>query len=293
MPTVETPEPITWTVGDVRITRVSEMEVHWPFSVLLPGADDLIDDYDWLRPDFVTDDGRMRLSMHSLVIESEGMRIVVDTCAGNDKSRPGAPPFEQLSTPFLEDLTAAGFAPETIDAVACTHLHVDHVGWNTRLVDGEWVPTFANARYLFAQKEFDYWRAEPQDYGPVFEDSVEPVMDAGLGDLVALDHHINGEVWFEPTPGHTPGHVSVIIESAGERAVITGDMTHHPLQFAHPELASSADYNRDGSSTATRLDAYPRWADGRLIIGTHFAGRTAGRIETGDQPNSWVFAPGG
>ena len=111
MPTVEKSTPITWTVGDVRITRISELEVHWPFAVLLPGAEDLIDDYDWLRPDFVTDDGRMRLSMHSLVVESAGMRIVVDTCVGNDKSRPGAPPFEQLSTPFLEDLTAAGFAP--------------------------------------------------------------------------------------------------------------------------------------------------------------------------------------
>ena len=291
MPTVEKSEPITWAVGDARITRISELEVHWPFKALLPGADELIDDYDWLRPDFVTDDGRMRLSMHSLVIESAGMRIVVDTCVGNDKSRPGAPPFEQLSTPFLEDLTAAGFGPETIDTVACTHLHVDHVGWNTRLVGGEWVPTFDNARYLFVQKEFDYWRAEPQDYGPVFEDSVEPVMDAGLGDLVATDHRINEEVWFESTPGHTPGHVSVIIESAGERAVITGDMTHHPLQFAHPDLASSADYSRDGASTATRLDAYPRWADGRLVIGTHFAGRTAGHIEPAETPNTYRFAP--
>ena len=291
MPTVEKSEPITWAVGDARITRISELEVHWPFKALLPGADELIDDYDWLRPDFVTDDGRMRLSMHSLVIESAGMRIVVDTCVGNDKSRPGAPPFEQLSTPFLEDLTAAGFAPETIDTVACTHLHVDHVGWNTRLVGGEWVPTFDNARYLFVQKEFDYWRTEPQDYGPVFEDSVAPVMDAGLGDLVGADHRINEEVWFESTPGHTPGHVSVIIESAGERAVITGDMTHHPLQFAHPDLASSADYSRDGASTATRLDAYPRWADGRLVIGTHFAGRTAGHIEPAETPNTYRFAP--
>ena len=217
MPTVDKSTPITWTVGDARLTRIAELEVHWPFSVLLPGAEDVIDDYDWLRPDFVTDDGRMRLSMHAVVIESDGLRIIVDTCVGNDKSRPGAPPFEQLSTPFMEDLEAAGFAPETIDYVVCTHLHVDHVGWNTRLVDGQWVPTFPNARYLFVQAEYDYWRAEPQDYGPVFEDSVQPITDAGLADLVSPDHRINDEVWFESTPGHTPGHVSVIISSAGER----------------------------------------------------------------------------
>jgi len=291
MPTVDKSTPIAWSVGDAQLTRIAELEVHWPFGILLPGAEDVIDDYDWLRPDFVTDDGRMRLSMHSVVIESAGLRIIVDTCVGNDKSRPGAPPFEQLSTPFLGDLEAAGFAPETIDFVVCTHLHVDHVGWNTRLVDGQWVPTFPNARYLFVQAEYDYWRAEPQDYGPVFEDSVQPIMDAGLADLVGPDHRINDEVWFESTPGHTPGHVSVIIESAGERAVITGDMIHHPLQFARPDMASSADYAADGASTATRLEAFPRWCDGRLVIGTHFAGRTAGHIETTDQPNSWVFAP--
>ena len=291
MPTVDKSTPIAWSVGDAQLTRIAELEVHWPFGILLPGAEDLIDDYDWLRPDFVTDDGRMRLSMHSVVIESAGLRIIVDTCVGNDKSRPGAPPFEQLSTPFLGDLEAAGFAPETIDFVVCTHLHVDHVGWNTRLVDGQWVPTFPNARYLFVQAEYDYWRAEPQDYGPVFEDSVQPIMDAGLADLVGPDHRINEEVWFESTPGHTPGHVSVIIESAGERAVITGDMIHHPLQFARPDMASSADYAADGASTATRLEAFPRWCDGRLVIGTHFAGRTAGHIETTDQPNSWIFAP--
>ena len=291
MPTVDKSAPISWTLGDAQITRIAELEVHWPFSILLPGADEVIDNYDWLRPDFVTDDGRMRLSMHALVIESAGMRIMVDTCVGNDKSRPGAPPFEQLSTPFLADLEAAGFSPESIDVVVCTHLHVDHVGWNTRLVDGEWVPTFPNARYLFVQAEYDYWRTEPQDYGPVFEDSVQPVMDAGLADLVAPDHRINDEVWLESTPGHTPGHVSVIIESAGQTATITGDMTHHPLQFAHPDLASTADYSRDGTSTRTRLDAYPRWADGRLVIGTHFAGRTAGHIEPADKPNTWIFAP--
>ncbi len=291
MPTVERSSPITWTVGDVRLTRIAELEAQWPFGILLPGAEDIIDDHDWLRPDFVTDDGLMRLSMHSVVIESLGLRIIVDTCVGNDKPRPGAPPFDQLATPFLDDLESAGFAPESIDYVVCTHLHVDHVGWNTRLVNDQWVPTFPNARYLFCETEYDYWRAEPQHYGPVFEDSVQPIIDAGLADLTSADHRINDEVWFEPTPGHTPGHVSVIVSSQGQQAVITGDMIHHPVQFARPDMASSADYQADGTSTATRLEAFGRWCDGRLVIGTHFAGRTAGHIIPTETPNTWRFNP--
>jgi len=267
-----------WQVGDVTITKVLEMEPHWPFSAILPGAEDLIDAHDWLRPDFVTDEGRMKLSIHTLVVRSEGQTILVDTCCGNGKERPGAKPFENLETDFLDRLTAAGVNPTDVDVVVCTHLHVDHVGWNTQLVDGDWVPTFPNAAYLFVEAEYSHWRDEPQHYGPVFDDSVAPVMDAELGQLVAPDHQITSEVRLESTPGHTPGHASVRIESGGEVAIITGDMTHHPVQFAHPDLPSSADWRQD-MSTATRHDAYERWADGRLVIGTHFAGRTAGRLE--------------
>ena len=277
-----------WNVGDAKITKVVETEQRWPFKALLPGAEELVDAHEWLRPDFVTDDGRMKLSIHSLVVESSGQTIVVDTCAGNGKARPGAPAFDELQTDFLADFAAAGFDPAAVDTVVCTHLHVDHVGWNTMLVDGEWVPTFPNARYVFVQAEFDHWRDEPQSYGPVFEDSVAPIVDAGLADLVQPDHRINDEVQLESTPGHTPGHASVRIESQGEVAVITGDMIHHPVQFAHPEMASSADWRQD-LSTATRHDAFDRWADGRLVIGTHFAGRTAGRLDRLDQDGGWRF----
>lgn len=268
---------VMWSIGDVTVTKVLEMEVHWPFKSLLPGADDLIAGVDWLRPDFVTDEGRMKLSIHALLVKSKGLTIIVDTCCGNSKERPGAKAFANLDTPFLQDLTSAGFHPNDIDIVMSTHLHVDHVGWNTQLVDGEWIPTFPNAKYLFVKEEFDYWQNEPQDYGPVFDDSVRPIVEAGLAEMVSDTHQLTSEVWLESTSGHTPGHVSVCIESVGERALITGDMTHHPIQFAHPDLASSADWRQDISS-ATRKDAYGRWSDGRLVIGTHFAGRTAGFI---------------
>ncbi|HAA67372.1 MAG: MBL fold metallo-hydrolase [Acidimicrobiaceae bacterium] len=268
----------TWNIGDVSITKVLEMEKHWPFSALLPGAEEVIDDLDWLRPDFVTDEGRMKLSIHALVIESDGQTIIVDTCCGNNKDRPGAPAFHNLETDFLGELSRCGFSPTDVDVVLSTHLHVDHVGWNTQLVDGTWVPTFPNAEYLFVRPEFEHWAAEPQDYGPVFEDSVQPIIDAGLATVVEADHQITANISLELTAGHTPGHVSVVIESGNDMALITGDMTHHPVQFAHPEMASSADWRQD-MSTATRFEAYKRWSDGRLVIGTHFAGRTAGRLK--------------
>ena len=276
----------TWQIGDVSITKVLEMEKHWPFSALLPGAEGVVDEFEWLKPDFVTEEGKMKLSIHALIIESEGLTIIVDTCCGNNKQRPGAIAFDNLETDFIEELEKSGYKPEDVDVVVSTHLHVDHVGWNTTLVDGTWVPTFPNAEYLFVKDELDYWSSEPQDYGPVFEDSVQPILDAGMATIIDVGYEITGEIGLELTAGHTPGHVSVTINSQDELGLVTGDMTHHPVQFAKPDLASSADWNQE-MSTATRLEAYERWSDGRLIIGTHFAGRTAGILVA--QENSWRF----
>lgn len=278
----------TWQIGDVSITKVLEMEKHWPFSSLLPGAEEIVDNFGWLKPDFVTEEGRMKLSIHALIIESEGLTIIVDTCCGNDKQRPGAAPFENLQTDFIGELQRSGYAPEDVDVVISTHLHVDHVGWNTTLVEGSWVPTFPNANYLFVKDELDHWSSEPQHYGPVFEDSVQPILDAGLATVIGVDYEITNEIGLELTAGHTPGHVSLVINSGNESALITGDMTHHPIQFAQPDLASSADWNQD-MSTATRFEAYERWSDGRLVIGTHFAGRTAGILVA--EGSGWRFEP--
>ena len=271
-----------WKIGDVTVTKVVEIESVGKVTWILPDATpERLRTVDWLVPDFATTDGKAHVSIHALVVESAGQRILVDTCIGNDKQRPNIPVWDRLSGPFLEDLEAAGFAPESIDRVLCTHLHIDHVGWNTRLVDGKWVPTFENARYLFGRREFEYWKAEDAEdslYGDVFGDSVQPVFEAGLVDLVDSDHVVNSEIRFEPTPGHTPGHVSVVIESRGERAVITGDLMHHPVQCAHPEWGSSADVEPE-QALRTRREFLARYADGPvLVIGTHFAGPTAGKI---------------
>jgi glyoxylase-like metal-dependent hydrolase (beta-lactamase superfamily II) len=225
-------------------------------------------------------DGRLIMSIHALIVETPDRRIIVDTCLGNDKQR-AIPGWHMRTGPFLDDIAAAGYPRESIDTVLCTHLHVDHVGWNTMLVDGKWVPTFPKARYLIGRKEFDHW----QGHGPAnargddpFSDSVKPVFDAGLVDFVESDHAICPEIRLEPTPGHTPGHVSVRISSKGEEGLITGDVMHHPCQMAHPEWASAADSDAD-RARITRLSLLDRCAGAPLlVIGTHFAGPTAGRV---------------
>jgi glyoxylase-like metal-dependent hydrolase (beta-lactamase superfamily II) len=270
---------LSWQVGDVRVTRVVEIEMAADATWILPDATAVnLAAVPWLRPHFVDERGRAIMSIHALLIESGESRIVVDTCVGNDKKR-SVPNWSDRSGPFLEDLAAAGFPAESIDTVLCTHLHVDHVGWNTRLEGGRWVPTFPNARYLVHRVEWEFWsKQEGTEFGDVIGDSVRPVFDAGLVDLVESSHRIDEQVRLAPTPGHTPGHVSVWIESAGQRAVVTGDLMHHPVQCTHPEWASSADED-PGEARATRRAFLEGTGDAPvLVIGTHFAAPTAGHV---------------
>lgn len=283
---------LTWRIGEVTVTRILELEATGGTRFILPQATpEVIRDIGWLAPHFADETGRLRMSIHALVVETPTKRIIVDTCIGNDKQR-DIPTWSNLQTSFLSDLAAAGFPPETIDVVLCTHLHVDHVGWNTKLVEGRWVPTFPNARYLIGRQEFDYWQAEEAgtehpERSP-FHDSVKPVFDAGLVDLVDTDHVVTPEVSLEPTLGHTPGHVSIRIRSGGEEALITGDFAHHPCQLAHPEWASNADYDKE-ASTATRRRVFGALEDTPvLVIGTHFASPTAGHIVRDGE--TWRFA---
>lgn len=268
-----------WRIGDVSITKLVELEVAGKATWILPDltAENLAG-VPWCRPHFATDDGRVVMSIHALLIESQGQRIVVDTCVGNDKSL-NVPNWNKRQGPFLAELAAAGFPADSIDTVLCTHLHVDHVGWNTKLENGKWVPTFSNARYLWNRAEYEHWsKTEQGEYGAVVQESVLPVYEAGKVDLVGPDHVVTDEVRLEPTHGHTPGHVSVHVTSRGEEAVITGDLMHHPAQCAHPEWRSSAD--SDGAQAErTRREFLARYADRPvLVIGTHFATPTAGRI---------------
>jgi glyoxylase-like metal-dependent hydrolase (beta-lactamase superfamily II) len=213
------------------------------------------------------------MSIHSLVIETPSRRIVVDTGLGNDKEGRNVPTWNNRNTPFLETMREAGFPPDSIDTVICTHLHVDHVGWNTTLVGGRWVPTFANARYVFGKTEYEYWRdhSDTPDRLAVFNDSVKPIVDAGRADLVASDGKLCDEVTLIPTPGHSPGHMSLHIRSNGEEGLLTGDVAHHPCQMAHLDWSSTVDSDPI-QSAVTRRELFSRFADTpTLVIGGHFS----------------------
>ncbi|REJ81258.1 MAG: MBL fold metallo-hydrolase [Acidobacteria bacterium] len=258
-------------VGEVRIRRVVELEAAGGTRFLLPDATrEAVREIDWLRPHFADAEGNLILSIHSWLLDTPSGRVVVDTGLGNDKQRE-IPLWNARSGPYLEELTSAGFAPGDIDLVINTHLHVDHVGWNTRWRDGAWTPTFPSARYLLGRVEWEHWsrRPEPQ-YRQVIDDSVRPVVEAGLADLFEMDQRLTPEISAEPTTGHSIGHVSLWIESAGERALVSGDFLHHPAQAARPEWCSTADHDRD-QAIATRRRMLARLADeGVAVFGMHF-----------------------
>jgi len=269
-----------WQIGDVRITRIIETEdTSMTAAIMLPDATpDNLAPLDWLRPHFVDDDGNLISSIFSLLVESRGKRIVIDTCLGNDKPR-AVPDWNERQGAFLEEIAAAGFSRETVDYVACTHLHPDHVGWNTIWRDGEWQPTFPNARYLFSERDWEWLDNAPvTPLGDYCGDSVRPVFAAGLADIVAPDHVITDEVHLVSTPGHSPGHVAVRISSNGEHAMVTGDLMHHPCQMARPHWSSPFDYDTNMALDTRRQFLEEFGNEPVLIIGTHFATPTAGRI---------------
>jgi len=273
----------SWKIGDVEITRIVEVNT-WEddITMLLPDATPAtVQAYPWLLPHYATPDGKMLISFQCFVMRTPTRQIMLDTCIGNDRQRE-FPVFTNMQTSFLADLAHAGFTPESIDTVLCTHLHFDHVGWNTQLVNGKWVPTFPNARYLFGRFEYEHWLMLEATHGyhdlNHMGDSIRPVVDAGLVDLIEPEHRICPELSLLPTPGHTPGHVSICIESKGEKAIITGDMMHHPIQLERP--GQLARFDMDGKVACnTRVSFVERVANsGTFVIGSHFNEPTGGYV---------------
>jgi glyoxylase-like metal-dependent hydrolase (beta-lactamase superfamily II) len=281
---------MSWRVGNVKITKLVELEVTGGSRFLLPQATyPEVQKLKWLIPDFADEQGKLKLAVQSLIVETPTRRIMVDTGIGNDKQGRNIPTWNNLQKPFLEDMTKAGYPLDSIDTVLCTHLHVDHVGWNTRLVGGKWVPTFTRARYVFGKTEYDYWKANTTTptHAAVFEDSVKPVVEAGLAELIPSDHKLTDEITMIPTPGHSPGHMSIHIKSAGEEALLTGDVAHHPVQMYHLDWSSLAD--SDGKQAArTRQELFSRFSNkGVLVIGGHFG---AGHIRSDGERFTYVAA---
>jgi glyoxylase-like metal-dependent hydrolase (beta-lactamase superfamily II) len=279
-------------IGEVVVTKVVEAVFHSQTEVLLPGSstEHLLANRDWLSPQFIDDEGKLLISMHSLLIDADGRKIVVDTGVGDDLPTE----FEFMTMPgdkYIRDLQAAGFAPDAVDFVVCTHLHVDHVGWNTRREGERWVPTFPNARYIFAKEAVDAWRkpAGPglNAHGTV--NTVQPLLDAGVVDQVDLDHVLTPSVRLVSTPGHSHGHFSVEIVSGGQRGFITGDASHHPVQWVGLDWGCKSDLDVE-ESTRTRQRILDKCLDtDTLIMGTHYAGPVAGRLAT--TPDGIRFVP--
>ncbi|HWD58025.1 MAG TPA: MBL fold metallo-hydrolase [Stellaceae bacterium] len=228
--------------------------------------------------------GRLMFAFHSFVVRTGRHTILVDACIGNDKERPARPQFHHMRTSFIDDLARIGVKPEEVDYVMCTHLHWDHVGWNTRLQNGQWVPTFPNAKYVMAKKEFDHWQdfslsGVDSPHAQAFGDSILPVVKTGQALLVGDDYALDDGLWFESYPGHTPGNVVIHARSGGERGLFIGDVLHHPLQCLKPEWSTFACTDQAGSRVSrTRL--IETYADGdTLILPAHFPAPTCGHIK--------------
>jgi glyoxylase-like metal-dependent hydrolase (beta-lactamase superfamily II) len=293
-----TSDPIyRWRVGEIEILRVLEFEAAlFEPTILYPEASsEIIERHRaWLEPKLMDPaSGLLSFAFHSTVIKTPRATILVDTCSGNDKERPHKLRYHRKNWPYLANLATAGFAPEDIDYVLCTHLHADHVGWNTRLIDGRWVPTFPNARYLFARQEWEHWRVAElrTEYttDPYYEDSLLPVMDYGQAELVATDYAFDDSVWIEPWPGHTPGHVCIVVRSQGASVVLSGDIMHTALQCAEPQLNSCFCIAPE-TARATRRRLLETFADTRvMIIPAHFPTPTAGWIRSHDRSFRFHF----
>ena len=275
------------SLGDFQIQKVLDTQFLAPLEMIFQEHDWSVfeQNADWLAPTQVDMDKRMPwLSFHSYLIQTGTNTILIDACIGNHKDRGGAPGFHMGETKYLDQLTAAGVSVEDIDYVMCTHMHADHVGWNTQLIDGRWVPTFPNAMYVFAEKEYKHWEkqaaAEPD--GPWQErsyyDSVLPVMDAGQACLVDLDFELENGVWLESAPGHSPGNMMINAKSNGKHGVFSGDVVHHAVQVAEPLWYTN--FCMDPAlASATRKAFVDRVADtDTLILPAHFAGQSAGHI---------------
>jgi glyoxylase-like metal-dependent hydrolase (beta-lactamase superfamily II) len=280
-------------LGDVTVTRIEE--THGP---IMP-ADQFFPDVPeelWreqreiLVPDHLgADDSMIHVAMQSWLLRSEGRTILIDTAVGNDKTRPGVPVWDHQDLDYLGNLARAGVKPEDVDLVVNTHLHVDHIGWNTRLAGDTWVPTFPNATYLMPRIDFEYWNpaknpnipgGSNEDNG--FRDSVAPVHASGQVQLWENTHIIDANLRLEAAPGHTPGSGVVTLTSRRDKALFAGDILHTPLQIAHPQHNSC--FCDDPAQARTTRRRLLNWAadNGALVLPAHLSGHSALEIEHKD-----------
>ena len=270
-------------VGRHRVHRIEEWQGRFaPPQALFDGYEEgaFAREVEGFTPDYVRD-GMIYGFLQSWLIEVDGQRVLFDTGAGNDKERPGIPIFGGLKTDFMARLIAAGFEPQSIDVVICSHLHIDHVGWNTMLVEGKWVPTFPNARYVMPAIDRTVW--DPAGAGfsalkgsavntAVFEDSVQPILDAGRAELVDDGHEVLPGLVMRAAPGHTPGQMLLDMRDGGDRALFTADILHHPMQVIRPDWNSVYCEAGDQARATRRAVLEDAAATGARIVPAHFGG---------------------
>ncbi|MGE0765590.1 MAG: MBL fold metallo-hydrolase [Hyphomicrobiaceae bacterium] len=289
-------------LGDYSIGRVAELEFPaFAAKEFLPAVtDEILAEARRQLPGRITDDGRVVMSFHSFVLKTGHHTILIDSCCGIDKRRPGREQFDIGKKDFLGGLAGLGVKPEEVTHVMCTHLHWDHVGWNTRLEDGQWVPTFPNARYIMAKREYDYWNTAYETsqskseniHLMSFEDSVLPLIRAKKAVLVADDYELDHGISLEPCHGHSPGAVVVNIASAGEKGVFVGDVLHHPMQILFPDLSCRADFDMD-ASRVSRKALIDKHADtGAVVMPQHFATPSCGHIRRKGEGFAFDFLRG-
>jgi len=275
---------LMFKAGDMTVHRIIEMECGFtPALEFLPDLkkEVLDENRSWLAPSALDANDNLVLCFQSYVVKTGRHNILVDSCVGNDKDRPARALWDKKKDSiFMDGLAAAGLGVNDIDFVMCTHLHVDHVGWNTKLENGRWVPTFPKARYLFSKTELDYWLAENDKTSiPPIVDSVIPIVEAKACDLVTSDHAVDDLVSLIPTPGHTIDHYAVQLGRGGKDAVITGDLIHTPLQARYPELAMRVDYN-PAQGSATRRKFLESYCDtNTLCCFAHFPSPSRGYVK--------------
>jgi glyoxylase-like metal-dependent hydrolase (beta-lactamase superfamily II) len=273
-------------VGDITIHRIVEQDT--PIFDVMPFFPSLTkemldENRDWLEPRFLDPaTQKLVLTIQSYLVQTKHHNILIDACAGNHKTRPARPVWNMMNTDrFEKSFAATGLTVHDIDYVMCTHMHTDHVGWNTRLENGRWVPTFTKAKYLFADRELEHWTQrykENPEAVPQVGDSVLPIVEAKRAEIVKSDHAFNDLVSLIPTPGHTIDHYSVQVKSNGQEAIVTGDMVHSPLQCRYPELGMMADFDSKQAGE-TRRKLFGRCCDTRTLLCTaHFPAPSAGRI---------------
>lgn len=290
------------SLGRMSVSRVFEMEDGLPLPMMFPAitAADLGRMARWYADPAFTQDtasSMLMLSMHSFVIQLNGKHILIDSCNGNCKPR-SIPSAHMLKTPYLANLAALGLTPADIDMVMCTHLHFDHVGWNTQLVDGRWVPTFPNARYLFGKRDYEHWAKQDKDapHREAFEDSVLPIVGAGLADIIDVESptaaylEVGDGIWLEPAFGHSPGCCLIHAQAGGAPAIFWGDVIHHPIQLVRPDLPLMFDHD-PLAAVKVRQDLLARIADTPTIcFPAHFRSGSAGQVQRDGNAYRYAFA---